>query len=130
MPRGPFRFLHASDLHLEQPLHGFPSAPDHLRRLCIDAPYLAAERVFDAALKEDVAFVLLAGDVVNLTTAGARAVCFLQEQFERLAQRKIHVYWAGGECDSPEHWPNSLHWPENVTAFPAGRVQEIVFQRE
>ena len=31
------RFVHASDLHLEQPLHGVTEVPDHLRDLFLDA---------------------------------------------------------------------------------------------
>ena len=56
----PFRFIHASDFHLERPPRGLTEVPDHLRAPFVDAPYRAAERVFDAAIKERVDFVVLA----------------------------------------------------------------------
>ena len=90
------RLLHASDLHLEQPIYGLAEVPDHLRELLIEAPYHAAEQVFEAALAEDVDAVLLAGDVLNVDRAGPPAIMLLLEQFARLGDRGIPVYWAGG----------------------------------
>ena len=43
----PLRLVHASDFHLELPLHGLAEIPDHLRELLIEAPYHAAEQVFE-----------------------------------------------------------------------------------
>ena len=79
-----FRFIHASDFHLEQPLQGLIEVPDHLREQLIDAPYTAALRVFDAAIRDRVDFVLLSGDLVDPDLSGPRGVGFLLEQLERL----------------------------------------------
>src|SRR5687767_9806051 len=56
-----FRFLHAGDFALDVPLTAVPGAPASLRELLIDAPYLAAERVFGAAIEERVDFLVLSG---------------------------------------------------------------------
>ncbi len=90
-----FRFLHAGDFHLERPLMGVAEVPDHLRDLFLEAPYLAARRVFDAALAEDVRFVVLTGGICVPSAAGPRGPLFLAEQFVRLAERGIGVYSAG-----------------------------------
>src|SRR5262245_61855813 len=95
----PFRFLHASDLHLERPLSGITEAPDHLRSLFLEAPYQAAERLFELAVSEKVDFVVLAGDVLDPSLCGPRGPIFLCEQFRLLNDRSIVVYWAGGEVD-------------------------------
>ena len=42
MPASPFRFIHASDFHLERPLMGVADVPDHLRDLFLESPYTAA----------------------------------------------------------------------------------------
>jgi len=119
------RLLHASDLHLEQPIYGLAEVPDHLRELLVEAPYHAAEQVFEAALAEDVDAVLLAGDVLNVDRAGPPAIMLLLEQFSRLADRGIGVYWACGVADLPDHWPRSVTLPENVHVFPIGRVETL-----
>ena len=77
----PLRLVHASDLHLEMPVHGLPEVPDHLRELLIEAPYHAAEQVFETALAEDADAVLLAGDVLNVDRAGPPAIVLLLDQF-------------------------------------------------
>ena len=84
MSTRPFRFVHASDFHLEQPLMGVAEVPDHLRELFLDAPFAAAKKVFDAALTEDADFVVLSGDILNTSDTGPSAPLFLVEQFARV----------------------------------------------
>lgn len=125
MPGRPFRFLHASDFHLELPLFGVTEVPTQLREVFLDAPYSAARRVFDTALAEEVDFVLLTGDIINPPNAGPCGVLFLIEQFERLAEKDIRVYWAGGRVDPPTSWPSTTPPPKNVRIFPAGDVKSV-----
>ena len=49
MSQPPLRFVHAGDLHLECPLGGVAEVPEHLRELLLDAPFLAAQQVFETA---------------------------------------------------------------------------------
>jgi hypothetical protein len=125
----PLRLVHASDLHLEQPLYGLAEVPELLHELMIEAPYQAAEQVFETALAEDADAVLLAGDVLNVDRAGPPAIVLLLEQFARLAERGIAVYWAGGSVDVPDWWPRSIVLPENVHIFPIGRVETLDLAR-
>jgi DNA repair protein SbcD/Mre11 len=128
MSNWPFRFVHASDFHLEQPLSGVADVPEHLQELFFEAPYTAAERVFDTALAEQAAFLILSGDILHPPYAGPRGAMFLCEQFARLAQREIAVYWAGGMVDPPDQWPTSIALPGNVHVFSRGRVDEYVHE--
>lgn len=121
----PLRLVHASDLHLERPLYGLADVPDHLRDLLIEAPYQAAEQVFETALAEDADAVLLAGDVLDVDRAGPPGIVLLLDQFSRLADRGIPVYWAGGTVDVPDNWPRSVSLPPNVHVFPIGRVESL-----
>jgi hypothetical protein len=130
MPHGLFRFVHASDFHLEQPPGGLAEVPDQLRELLVEAPYRAAQRVFDAVLAEEAEFLVLSGDLLQPQGTGPRGPLFLAEQFARLAARKIPVYWAGGAVDPPEDWPAWLELPANVHVFPRGKVEEAVHHRD
>jgi len=122
------RFLHASDLHLERPLVGLAEVPDHLRDLLCDVPYEAARRIFEKAASEQVDFIILAGDVVDTTAAGPRALAFLTDQFERLAAKGICVYWAAGRGESRGPWPESLSLPKNVHVFDGETVTAHVHE--
>lgn len=130
MSNRPFRFVHASDFHLELPPGGLSHVPDHLWQPLLDAPYRAAQRVFETALAEEADFLLLTGDLLDPQQTGPRGPLFLVEHFQRLQERGIAVYWAGGRIDPPEAWPSAVSLPENVFRFPVGRVEEFVFRRE
>ena len=130
MSNWPFRFVHASDFHLEQPLAGVAEVPEHLRELFLKAPYTAAARVFETALIEQAAFLILSGDILHPLYAGPRGAMFLCEQFARLAQREIAVYWVGGMVDPPDQWPTSIALPGNVHVFPRCRVDEFVHEHD
>ena len=125
----PLRLVHTSDLHLERPLYGLADIPDHLRELLIEAPYHAAEQVFETALAEDVDGVLLAGDVLHVDRAGPPAIVLLLDQFARLGERNIPIYWAGGMVDAPDTWPRSVTLPKNVHVFPVGHVESFDLAR-
>ena len=129
MARESFRFIHASDFHLERPMQDVLDLPDHLRRTLVDAPWKAAAAVFEHAVVENVDFIVLAGDLLNPVSAGAGGVAFLLERFEELAARKIHVYWAGGTADDPDRWPEAVALPENVHIFSKRQVEPIIFRR-
>ena len=124
------RFLHASDLHLERPLHGLAELPPGLVDLLVDAPLRAAQRVFDAALAEQVDFVLLAGDILRPTAAGPRGLVHLVEQLERLEARHIPVYWSTGRVDAATRWTDILHLPPNVHLASGRRVEHWKFEKE
>jgi DNA repair exonuclease SbcCD nuclease subunit len=125
----PFRFIHASDFHLETPVHGLAEAPQPLREILLEATYRAANNVFDAALRHEVDFVVLSGDLVAPQSAGPRAMVFLRDQFARLAEQGTHVYWAGGAVDRVATWPQVLSWPSNVHFFPDDHVGRCVHRR-
>lgn len=130
MSQPPLRFVHTSDLHLERPLGGIAKVPAHLRELFLDAPFEATTQVFETVLSQKADALLLAGDVVDFNLVGPRAVVFLQEQFQRLADHGVPVYWACGEVDPVEAWPANVPLPENVKIFPVGRAQEFELRRD
>ncbi len=130
MANRPFRFVHAADFHLETPPGGISEVPDHLRDMLIESSFSAAERVFDMVLAEEAEFLLLAGDVLDAQRTGPRGPAFLMRQFQRLAERQIAVYWAGGRVDPPEAWPQAVKLPENVRVFPRGRPESFLHQRD
>jgi hypothetical protein len=123
------RFLHAADLHLELPPGGVAEMSDQLRSILVEAPFRAAQRVFDTAIKERVDFVVLAGDVIDPLTSGPRGLVFLERQFERLASAAVLVYWAGSPLDDFERWQDAWNPGRNVIRFPVGRAASHVHRR-
>ena len=122
------RFLLSSDLHLEQPPYIPDDAPAWLRNRLLHSARFRLERLVDAAIAQRVDAVLIAGDLLHPERSGPRALLFVLEQFERLAARRIPVYWAGGEMDTPDRWPDaeSLRLPDNIHVFPTGHFRTFV----
>ena len=129
MAKESFRFIHASDFHLERPLQDILDLPDHLKRVLVDAPWRAAEAIFEHAVVENVDFVILAGDLLNPVASGAQGVAFLLEQFEKLKARNIQIYWVGGNADDTDRWPAAISLPGNVHLFTEKQVEHLVFRR-
>ena len=124
------KFIHASDLHLDQPMSGLTEIPTHLYQVLANAPYEAAAKIFDLAISERVDFVLLAGDLYDSESGNARAAAFLLSQFERLANKGIAIYWCGGESDHPDRWPAAIELPDNVITFSSRVVEEVNHERD
>ncbi len=117
------KFIHASDFHLDRPISGLAEIPSHLKSHLANAPYAAAERVFELAISERVDFILLSGDIVDLDAGGPRSAAFLLGHFQRLADKNIGVHWCGGNVDHPDRWPSAIELPENVVIYPSSMVE-------
>ena len=119
MSFSPLRFIHASDFQLHQPLAGFAHAPDDMRQMLVEAPMAAARAVFDAAIVNSVDFLILSGGLIDIPRAAPASVRLLIDQFKRLADKDIRIYWAGSTTDGPDKWPGGLPLPENVQRLSA-----------
>src|SRR3989304_10002370 len=91
-----FRFLHAADVHLDSPLVGlerYESAP-------VDAVRSASRRALAnlvrAAIDEQVAFVLLAGDLYDGDWRDYRTGLFFVEEMAMLREAGISVFVVAG----------------------------------
>ncbi len=129
MGKESFRFIHASDFHLERPLGDLPDLPEHLRKAIVDAPWNAAEAIFENALLDNADFVVLCGDLLQPASSGACGPAFILEQFESLNERKIPIYWIGGSVDAADRWPEAVALPPNVHRFSDRKTEQVIFRR-
>lgn len=111
------RFLHAGGFHLHAVFQGLPDAPEQLLELLVNAPYRAAEQVIQAALREEVDFVVLSGDLLDAASGGPRAVAFLLKQLDLLHDNAIPVYWSASKLDLSSDWLKYVELPKNVHLF-------------
>lgn len=120
-----FRFLHAGFFALDEPWRDLLDIPEPLTESLIDAPFLAAQRVFDAAIEERVDFLALNGDLLDLSRPSPRAITVLLDGFERLESHGIAVYWACGRQDQPQDWPAVATLPAAVKQFSPTAPEEL-----
>jgi len=120
-----FRFVHAADLHLDTPFTGVarmsPEIADVLREASLDA----LDDLIRLTIREDAAFLLLAGDIYDGEERGLRAQLRLLQGFERLSQRGIQVFAVHGNHDPEGGWSAIRDWPPGVTIFEPGQVRSV-----
>ncbi len=129
MPGESFRFIHASDFHLEKPLSDLDSLPPHLREAMAGAPRSAAQSVLEASLVDNIDFVVLCGDLISPLAAGPYGMSLLLDYFDQLNEKNTPVFWAAGVTDDPTKWPDSVPLPANVTLFPKDRSISVPVER-
>jgi len=113
-----FTFLHAADIHLDSPLRGlarYEGAPvDAIR----GATRKALENLIDVALREEVAFVVIAGDLYDGDWPDFDTGLFFVGQMRRLREAGIPVLGVHGNHDAASKITRRLPLPENVYFFP------------
>ena len=97
-----FKFIHTADIHLDSPLRGlsrYESAPvESIRSAC----RRAFVNFVDLAIEEEVAFVLIAGDLYDGDWKDYSTGIFLSQQMGRLGQHNIRVFAVAGNHDAAQ----------------------------
>ena len=112
-----FRFLHASDLHLDSPFRGHVDAAPELAPVLREATFRTFARLVDIAITEKVDFVLLAGDLYDGKDRSLRAQLALREGLVRLDEAKIKSFVVHGNHDPLSGRYAQLSLPPSVHVF-------------
>lgn len=116
------RFIHAADLHIDSPLIGlsaYEGAPLHLLR---GATREALRRLVDGAIREEVRFVVIAGDVYDGAWKDYSTGLWFSSEMARLGATGIDVYLLHGNHDAESEITKTLVLPPNVHVFSSRRA--------
>jgi exonuclease SbcD len=122
------RFLHAADIHLDSPLRGlerYEGAPVEEIR---GATRRAFDSLVDLAIAENVAFLLLAGDLYDSDWKDYNTGLFFAARMRRLEEAGIRVFLIAGNHDAASQITRSLRLPPNVTALSTKTPQTVVLE--
>ena len=118
-----FTFIHAADIHLDSPLlrlERYEGAPvEELRQ----ATRRAFENLVELAIGEEVAFVLIAGDLYDGDWRDYNTGLYLVSQMTRLREAGIPVFIITGNHDAANKITKTLRFPENVHLFPTDKPE-------
>jgi DNA repair exonuclease SbcCD nuclease subunit len=115
--------LHAADIHLDSPLRGlalYEEAPVSELR---SATRRAFDGLVDLAIEEQVALLLLAGDIFDGDWAHYATGAHFVRQMLRLQEAGIAVVAIAGNHDAESKLTKSLRLPANVTMLSTRRPQ-------
>ncbi len=120
-----FQFIHAADIHLDSPLRGLTSFDDAPVDQIRTATRRAFENLVDLAIRESVAFVLIAGDLWDGDWPDAGPGLFFIKQATRLRQADIPIYVVKGNHDAENALTRELRYPKNVCIFGHLRPETV-----
>ncbi len=119
------RFLHAADIHLDSPLRGLEAEPGAPAGLIRNATRRALGRLVDLALEEDVALLLIAGDIYDGDWPDYGTGLFFAAQMARLTRAGKPVILIRGNHDAQNRITRTLRLPEGVTLLDHRRAETM-----
>ena len=118
------RFLHAADLHLGSPLKSLGQrVPEAIHKSAIGLVNTVFQNLVDTAIREQVDFVVIAGDVYDQADRDPAAQVRVTLGFNKLSKAGIKVFLVHGNHDplTPDFLSGEM-LPEGVVVFPAREV--------
>ena len=112
-----FNFLHAADIHLDSPLKGLEIYQDAPVEQIRGAARRAFDNLIELAIDEEVAFVLLAGDLYDGDWKDYNTGIYFVNRMGRLREAGIRVFMVSGNHDAASQITRALNLPDNVTLF-------------
>jgi DNA repair exonuclease SbcCD nuclease subunit len=121
------KFVHAADLHLDSPLLSLsrqePRQVERMRR----ASREAFERLIDLCIEQQVALLLLAGDLYDHDCPNMQIAVFLRRQLKRLEHKGIRVVIIKGNHDAGNKITSALALPANTRILSEQKPETIAF---
>jgi len=118
-----FRFIHTGDIHLDSPLRGLAGQQGAAAERIRTATRAAFDNLVSQAIEEQVAFVIIAGDLYDGDWRDYQTGLFFVRQMGRLAQAGIPVFLLYGNHDAESQITRRLTLPANVSVFSARRPE-------
>lgn len=119
------KLIHTADVHLDSPLHTLALRNPDLREKVQCASRNAFMRIVEKAIEQQVAAVLIAGDLFDGAARSAKTAAFLLAELTRLDQAGIRVFYIKGNHDAENPLTGETTLPGNVHVFDGdgGQVQ-------
>jgi len=121
-----FRFLHAADIHLDSPLKGLEGYQDAPVEQIRGAVRRAFDNLVDLAIREEAAFVLLAGDLFDGDWKDYNTGLYFVNRMGLLREAGIRVFVVSGNHDAASQISRALHFPDNVTLFSHKKAETVM----
>lgn len=123
-----FKFIHAADIHLDSPLRGlarYAGAPAAELRA---ATRQALEGLIRTAIEEEVAFVLLAGDLYDGDWRDYNTGLFFASQMSKLRKAGIKVFLISGNHDAQSQITKTIRLPDNVRQLSTSKPETVLLE--
>src|SRR5215471_18665496 len=121
------KFVHAADLHLDSPLLALSRKDARQVERMRRATREAFERLIDLCIEQEVALLVLAGDLYDHDCPNMQIAVFLRTQLRRLEQKGIRVVIIKGNHDADNKITSALALPANTRMLGDRKPETITF---
>jgi len=121
-----FRFIHTADIHLDSPLKGLTRHEGTAAERIRAATRTAFEGLITEAIDQQVAFVVIAGDLYDGTWKDFHTGLYFSHQMGRLAQAGIRAFVVHGNHDAESQITRRLQLPDSVKVFSHRKAETFV----
>jgi len=124
------KFIHTADIHLGRPL-SYGGSPSHdLIEIFDKAGENAFLKLVEEAIKNEVDFIVIAGDLYDREARSVKSSRFFLEQTQRLKEAGIKVYIISGNHDPLGKVKEPFELPNNVIYFSSKEVETQIFEKD
>lgn len=120
--------MHAADIHLDSPLRGLTGHEGHAVERIRSATRDAFDQLVTFAIDEDVAFLIIAGDLYDGDWRDYNTGLFFAGQMGRLNAQGIPVYLLHGNHDAASQITKRLELPANVHVFGSAKPETFAME--
>ncbi|MFK8080186.1 MAG: exonuclease SbcCD subunit D [Granulosicoccus sp.] len=111
------KLIHTADVHLDSPLQTLAMRDPDLREKVQCASRDAFSLIVEQAIEQQVAAVLIAGDLFDGAARSAKTAAFLLAEIGRLEKVGIRVFYIKGNHDAENPLTGETTLPDNVHVF-------------
>jgi DNA repair protein SbcD/Mre11 len=119
------KLLHAADIHLDSPLKGLERHEGSPYQLLRAATRRAFDNLIDLALEEEVALLLIAGDLYDGDWKDYNTGLYFASRMGRLERAGIRVCLVSGNHDAASRLTKAMPLPGNVTVFSSRQAETL-----
>ena len=123
-----FRFIHTADIHIDSPLRGLARYEGSAAERIWSATREAFDNLISQVIEEEVAFVVISGDLYDGDWRDFQTGLFFTRQMGRLAKAEIQAFVLYGNHDAESQITRRLSLPGNVKAFPYRKPETFVLK--
>jgi len=121
------KFVHAADLHLDSPLLALSRQDARQVERMRRATREAFEHLTDLCIEQEVALLVLAGDLYDHDCPNMQIAVFLRNQLRRLEQKGIRAVIIKGNHDADNKITSALSLPANTRMLGERKPETITF---
>ncbi|AEV95419.1 metallophosphoesterase family protein [Pediococcus claussenii] len=120
------KFIHAADIHLGSPFKGLKDIDLKVKQRVLDATGEAFKQLISNAIRDQVDFVLIVGDLFDNANPDLNSINLAIDQFEKLQDAGILVFLSFGNHDFLNNRIPVNIFPKNVNVFNADISNKII----